>query len=88
MQFIFTGFTLNFSAMVYGTQEDTDLSPEYAKMIKRDERRWKVADYDGNELLDRTEYGCFMHPEDCDHMREIVVMVGALKSVPGRSSAS
>ena len=64
----------DYRAMVYGTQEDTDLSPEYAKMIKRDERRWKVADYDGNELLDRTEYGCFMHPEDCDHMREIVVL--------------
>lgn len=33
----------------------------------------KVADYDSDGRLDRTEYGCFMHPEDCDHMRDIVV---------------
>lgn len=44
-------------------------------MIVRDERRWKVADYDSDGKLDRTEYGCFMHPEDCDHMRDIVVTV-------------
>uniref|UniRef100_A0A914PZS2 Reticulocalbin-3 n=1 Tax=Panagrolaimus davidi TaxID=227884 RepID=A0A914PZS2_9BILA len=61
--------------MVYGASdgEGQELSPEYSKMITRDERRWKVADYDSNGMLDRTEYGCFMHPEDCDHMRDIVV---------------
>ncbi|MCP9266328.1 Calumenin-A [Dirofilaria immitis] len=34
---------------------------------------WKKADYDLDEMMDRTEYGCFMHPEDCDHMRDVVV---------------
>uniref|UniRef100_A0A915CR78 Reticulocalbin-3 n=1 Tax=Ditylenchus dipsaci TaxID=166011 RepID=A0A915CR78_9BILA len=64
----------DYRALVYGSSDDTqDISPEYAKMIKRDERRWKVADYDSDDKLDRTEYGCFMHPEDCDHMRDIVV---------------
>ncbi|KAI1732195.1 enoyl-CoA hydratase/isomerase domain-containing protein [Ditylenchus destructor] len=58
--------------MVYGP-ESQEISPDYAKMITRDERRWKVADYDSDGKLDRTEYGCFMHPEDCDHMRDIVV---------------
>ncbi|VDN06190.1 unnamed protein product [Thelazia callipaeda] len=60
--------------MVYGTVgKGQELSPEYQKMMSRDERRWKKADYDSNELLDRTEYGCFMHPEECDHMRDVVV---------------
>ncbi|KHN83833.1 Calumenin-A [Toxocara canis] len=65
----------DYRTMVYGSPdgEGQELSPEYAKMITRDERRWKVADYDSNGVLDRTEYGCFMHPEDCDHMRDIVV---------------
>ncbi|KAK6109946.1 EF-hand domain pair family protein [Brugia pahangi] len=60
--------------MVYGTVgEGQELSAEYQKMIIRDEKRWKKADYDSDEMLDRTEYGCFMHPEDCDHMRDVVV---------------
>jgi len=65
----------DYREMVYGSAdgEGQELSPEYQKMIIRDQRRWKVADYDSNDLLDRTEYGCFMHPEDCDHMRDIVV---------------
>ncbi|VDK44536.1 unnamed protein product [Anisakis simplex] len=65
----------DYREMVYGSPdgEGQELSPEYAKMITRDERRWKAADYDSNGVLDRTEYGCFMHPEDCDHMRDIVV---------------
>uniref|UniRef100_A0A0K0DTP3 Reticulocalbin-3 n=1 Tax=Strongyloides stercoralis TaxID=6248 RepID=A0A0K0DTP3_STRER len=65
----------DYREMVYGhpTGEGQDLSDEYKKMITRDERRWKVADYDSDEKLDRTEYGCFMHPEDCDSMRDVVV---------------
>lgn len=60
--------------LVYGKQIDgQELAPEYVRMIARDERRWKVADYNSDEKLDRTEYGCFMHPEDCEHMRDIVV---------------
>jgi len=60
--------------LVYGpTEEGQELSKEYADMMKRDERRWKVADEDSDEALSKAEYGCFMHPEDCDHMRDIVV---------------
>uniref|UniRef100_A0A0N4ZHH0 Reticulocalbin-3 n=1 Tax=Parastrongyloides trichosuri TaxID=131310 RepID=A0A0N4ZHH0_PARTI len=65
----------DYREMVYGhpTGEGQDLSDEYKKMIARDERRWKVADYDSDNKLDRTEYGCFMHPEDCESMRDVVV---------------
>uniref|UniRef100_A0A914HVY5 Reticulocalbin-3 n=1 Tax=Globodera rostochiensis TaxID=31243 RepID=A0A914HVY5_GLORO len=60
--------------LVYGKQQEgQEMAPEYTRMIERDERRWKVADYNSDGKLDRTEYGCFMHPEDCDHMRDIVV---------------
>lgn len=65
----------DYREMVYGSADGVgqDLSPEYVKMISRDERRWKSADYDSDGKMDRTEYGCFMHPEDCDHMRDVVV---------------
>ncbi|CAI5454079.1 unnamed protein product [Caenorhabditis angaria] len=65
----------DYREMVYGSADGAgqEISPEYKKMIARDEKRWAVADYDSNGALDRTEYGCFMHPEDCDHMRDIVV---------------
>ncbi|KAI6240121.1 Calumenin-A [Aphelenchoides fujianensis] len=47
----------DYREVVYGSRdgEGQDLSPEYARMIKRDERRWAAADYDSNNKLDRTE---------------------------------
>ena len=57
---------------VYGA-EGSEVAPEYAKMIGRDERRWKVADADNDTMIDQKEYECFMHPEDCERMRDIVV---------------
>jgi len=57
---------------VYGP-EGEEISPEYARMIKRDERRWKVADSDSDGFITQKEYECFMHPEDCDSMKDIIV---------------
>ncbi|MDG6100207.1 hypothetical protein EXU34_22370 [Alteromonas sp. ZYF713] len=47
----------DYREMVYGSADGAgqELSPEYAKMIARDEKRWAVADYDSNGALDRTE---------------------------------
>ncbi|CAJ0583182.1 unnamed protein product, partial [Mesorhabditis spiculigera] len=61
--------------MVYGhpTGENQEISDQYKKMLVRDEKRWAASDYDSSGTLDRTEYGCFMHPEDCEHMRDVVV---------------
>ncbi|XP_041366498.1 calumenin-B-like isoform X2 [Gigantopelta aegis] len=55
--------------------EDKD-SPthEYREMIARDERRWKKADKDGDGKLSHDEFVDFLHPEDAEHMREIVVL--------------
>uniref|UniRef100_I3MCK6 EF-hand domain-containing protein n=1 Tax=Ictidomys tridecemlineatus TaxID=43179 RepID=I3MCK6_ICTTR len=39
-------------------------------MLPRDERRFKAADLDG----DLTEFTAFLHPEEFEHMKEIVVL--------------
>lgn len=46
----------------------------YAEMINRDRRRWKKADKDGDDRLSKEEFMDFLHPEDAEHMRDIVVM--------------
>ena len=44
-------------------------------MIKRDERRWKKADQNGDNKLTKEEFADFLHPEESEHMRDIVVDV-------------
>lgn len=44
-------------------------------MINRDERRWKAADKNKDGKLDKTEFSDFLHPEEAEHMRDIVVQV-------------
>ncbi|XP_067654340.1 calumenin-B-like isoform X4 [Haliotis asinina] len=46
---------------------------EYRDMIQRDRRRWDKADKDGDSKLSKEEFMDFLHPEDAEHMREIVV---------------
>ena len=47
-------------------------------MIKRDERRWKKADGDGDGKLTKEEFAHFLHPEEAKHMQDIVVEVSVL----------
>lgn len=46
---------------------------DYREMVKRDERRWGQADMDQDGFLTKEEFSHFLHPEDAEHMREIVV---------------
>lgn len=46
----------------------------YKAMLKRDRRRWSIADRDGDDNLTRAEFGEFLHPEESEHMRDIVVV--------------
>lgn len=60
----------------YGTI-DVD-SPEaeefhYKDMIRRDRRRWEKADSDKDDKLSKEEYTNFLHPEESEHMREVIV---------------
>lgn len=42
-------------------------------MILKDNKRWAAADVDGDGLLSKEEFASFLHPEESDHMRDIVV---------------
>lgn len=42
-------------------------------MINRDERRFKKADQDNDGYLSKDEFADFLHPEDAEHMRDVVV---------------
>lgn len=46
----------------------------YQNMLRRDQRRWGVADLDGDNSLTKEEFSGFLHPEETGHMRDIVVL--------------
>ena len=45
----------------------------YHTMKSRDELRWKLADQDGDNELSQSEFKCFLHPEECQHMNQLVI---------------
>ncbi|KAJ3612035.1 hypothetical protein NHX12_020312 [Muraenolepis orangiensis] len=62
--------------VTYGTYLDDPAADEgynYQHMMARDERRFKIADKNGDLMADKEEFTAFLHPEDYDHMKEIVV---------------
>lgn len=70
-------------AMVYGDMneheaENIDKSKDnnfsYVTMLKKDRRRWSAADLDGDDALTRDEFTAFLHAEEADHMKDIVVL--------------
>lgn len=55
--------------------EDATDQFSFKKMLPRDERRFKRADLDGDLAADREEFTSFLHPEEFEHMKDIVVLV-------------
>ncbi|XP_051989060.1 calumenin-like [Xyrauchen texanus] len=53
--------------------DDVDDKVSYKGMLTRDERRFKSADQDGDGIATREEFTAFLHPEDFDHMKGIVI---------------
>ncbi|XP_016302467.1 calumenin-like [Sinocyclocheilus anshuiensis] len=53
--------------------DDVDDKVSYKAMLTRDERRFKSADRDGDGVATREEFTAFLHPEEFDHMRDIVI---------------
>ena len=43
--------------------------------MARDERRFKMADQDNDNKANKEEFTAFLHPEEYDHMKDIVVLV-------------
>ena len=57
-------------------EKDTDDNEEgmsYKEMISRDERRWERADKNKDGALTMEEFTDFLHPEEAEHMRDIVI---------------
>jgi Ca2+-binding EF-hand superfamily protein len=48
-------------------------SKTYKEMIRRDRRRWELADENGDDHLTKDEFINFLHPEESEHMRAVVV---------------
>ncbi|KAM6961788.1 calumenin-A [Tautogolabrus adspersus] len=62
--------------VTYGTYLDdpqVDSEYNYIAMMARDERRFKVADTNGDLIADKHEFTAFLHPEDHEHMKDVVV---------------
>lgn len=57
----------------YLEDPQTDTEYNYTHMMLRDERRFRVADRNGDMIADKEEFTAFLHPEDHEHMRDIVV---------------
>ncbi|XP_008399936.2 calumenin-A isoform X1 [Poecilia reticulata] len=62
--------------VTYGSYLDgplTETEYNYTHMMARDERRFKVANRDGNLNADRQEFMAFLHPENHEYMKQVVV---------------
>uniref|UniRef100_A0A4D5RQ68 Reticulocalbin-3 n=1 Tax=Ixodes scapularis TaxID=6945 RepID=A0A4D5RQ68_IXOSC len=56
--------------------EDSDKDEDgatFRDMARRDKRRWDRADKDGDSHLDKEEFGNFLHPEESEDMKSVVV---------------
>ncbi|KAM8844106.1 reticulocalbin-3 isoform 2-T2 [Spinachia spinachia] len=53
--------------------DDLDNKATYKSMLTRDERRFKTADRDADGIATREEFTAFLHPEEYDHMKDVVV---------------
>ncbi|XP_075888785.1 reticulocalbin-3 isoform X2 [Nelusetta ayraudi] len=53
--------------------DDVEDKATYRSMLLRDERRFKTADRDSDGIATREEFTAFLHPEEFDHMKSVVV---------------
>ncbi|KAK9299190.1 hypothetical protein QLX08_007701 [Tetragonisca angustula] len=72
-----------YSAMVFGDMDEQeaenyekskDNTFSYIAMLKRERRRWQAADLDGDDALTKEEFAVFLHAEEADHMKDIIVL--------------
>lgn len=57
-------------------------------MLTRDERRFKSADRDGDGIATREEFTAFLHPEEFDYMKDVVVQVETIIHHPFASDVA
>jgi len=65
----------HYKKKTYGDDDhkEGDGGVNFNEMVSRDERRFKKADKNGDGFLKKEEYVDFLHPEEAEHMREVVV---------------
>lgn len=59
--------------MIADNEDDDDVT--YEDMRRRDKARWERADQNKDNQLSMEEFSNFLHPEDAEHMRDIVIDV-------------
>lgn len=64
--------------------QDSSDHHTFKKMLPRDERRFKASDLDGDLTATREEFTAFLHPEEFEHMKEIVVLVRTVNIQTGK----
>ncbi|XP_076852339.1 reticulocalbin-3 isoform X1 [Brachyhypopomus gauderio] len=55
------------------SSNDLDNKESYQRMLRRDQRRFEAADKDGDGIATREEFTAFLHPEEFDYMKNMVV---------------
>lgn len=66
-------YQLNFGFLQDADWEDESTDYSYKKMLARDKARWKAADEDDDNSLTLEEYTAYLHPEEFDRMKEVVL---------------
>ncbi|XP_014232281.1 calumenin [Trichogramma pretiosum] len=56
------------------TLDRQDENFSYATMQRRERRRWSIADKDGDDALTKEEFAAFLHPEENEYMKDVVVI--------------
>ncbi|RWS07593.1 calumenin-like protein [Dinothrombium tinctorium] len=69
----------DYRRVTYGFMDDIDNAVQeedattYKEMMRRDKRRWQLADVDKDNSLNKDEFIDFLHPEESEHMRDVVI---------------
>lgn len=66
-----------FFFFLFAGEEFSDVEDKatYQAMLARDNRRFKYADQDRDGIATREEFTAFLHPEEFDYMKDVVVQV-------------
>lgn len=72
---VYSPYSVLILELLIADDSDPEDGYSYKQMMARDERRFKMADLDGDMKANKEEFTAFLHPEEYDHMKDIVVLV-------------
>lgn len=62
-------------SIIFDLFTDPEEAEEFSEIVARDIRKFKQADQNGDGYLSKEEFAAFLHPEEHEHMKDIVVLV-------------